>query len=92
MAEHPPYEITNYQQERTWRKWTYDATDEQLLAALRGAGDTMESVPARECSDELKQRGYTIIGVYPHEVTLERPEGQPVGWSQDFDDIEESEE
>src|SRR5579859_5313210 len=40
MAEHPPYEIRDHQQARTWRKWTYGATDEQLLAALRGAGDS----------------------------------------------------
>lgn len=72
MAEHPPYEVTSHAQAKAWRKWTYDATDELLLAALRGAGDSWETVPARECSDELKQRGYVLVGAYPHEVDLER--------------------
>ena len=91
MAEHPSYEVTNYQQEKAWRKWSYDATDAQLLVALRGAGHSMESVPARECCDELQNRGYTIIGVYPHEITLEKPEGQPVDWSEVFDNDEDDE-
>jgi hypothetical protein len=83
MAEHPPYEVTSHQQARTWRKWTYDATDQQLLAALRGAGASWDTVSAGECRDELQQRGYTLVGAYPHEVTLEKPEGQPVDWSQE---------
>jgi len=78
----PPYYVSSPAEERQWRKWTYDASDEQLLAALRGAGDSWETVPARECRDELKNRGYTLVGAYPHEVELEKPEGQPVAWSQ----------
>lgn len=83
MAEHPPYEVLNHQQARQWRKWSYDATDQELLDALRGAGDSWESVPAQECADELKSRGYILIGALPREVTLERSQEHNVyeaGW------------
>ena len=69
---HPAYEVIGQWQARQWRKWTYDASDDELLEALRGCGDSWESVPAQECSDELQQRGYILVGAYPHEVELER--------------------
>lgn len=88
MAEHPPYEVTSPLQAVDWRAWVYEATDAQLLAALRGAGSSFDTVPAQECRNELTYRGYTIIGAYPHEVTLEKPEGQSVDWSEAFDEEE----
>jgi hypothetical protein len=73
MAAHPAYEVTSHQQAQAWRAWADQASDEELLQALRGCA-TWLSVPADVCSDLLAAHGFILVGAKPAEVTLDRYE------------------
>jgi hypothetical protein len=68
----PDYDVRNPQQEHEWWEWAHQATDDELLAALRQCS-SWSVIPAHATRTALQERGYILVGEQPHEVTLQRP-------------------
>jgi hypothetical protein len=66
----PDYDVRSSQQERAWLEWVHQASDDELLAALRRCS-SWNIIPAQLTRDALQERGYILVGGQPHEVTLQ---------------------